>query len=337
MKRKLLSLLMVCVLSALELTLTGCGEKQTQEKQPEQNAEEQTQEANVNEIYKQYILEKQYKDETADWDSEVDEYSILDLDQDGTEELVLKAGDMDFYYILICGYNKEKQEVVIISNLGSTYGGFRYIEGSNKITYTDFRPFNDAMSYGFYKIENYELVAIGSAGQDMGNYFIEEDNNRRISTEDEVRSQFDNAKYPEYQKISSLKSNISDSEEKQEGSNTNSPQTANELKVGDYTLKYGTYKGEGAFGETGGPDVSISECTIILNSDGTYNETMVDVATGKADKRNGKYSVGETRKDYTGKNVVTLMFDGNPSFEVTKNNAFSMSAGAGVELVYQGS
>ena len=63
------------------------------------------------------------------------------------------------------------------------------------------------MSYGFYKIENNELVNTGSAGQDMGQYFIEEQGNKRNSTEDEVRSQFDNAKYPEYKKILDLTNN----------------------------------------------------------------------------------------------------------------------------------
>ena len=285
MKKKILSLLLVCILTSFTVLLTGCGEKQNQEQEQEQNVEEQTQEANVEEIYKKYIIEKKYAEETSDWNSEVDEYSILDIDQDGTDELILKAGDMDFYYILICGYNKDSQQVITISDLGSTYGGFRYFEGTNKITYTDIRPFKDVMVESFYKIENNELVNIGSAGQDMGQYFIEEQGNRRNATEDEVRSQFDNAKYPEYQKISTLNSNTSDNEEKQEtkNTNTNTTQTANELKIGDYTLKYGTYIWK--FDDA---------AKIVINSDGTASET--DTA-GKVDNYTYKIEQEDFRQD----------------------------------------
>ena len=59
MKKKILSLLLICILASLTIMLTGCGEKQSQEQ--EQNIEEQTQEANVKEIYKQYIIEKKIR------------------------------------------------------------------------------------------------------------------------------------------------------------------------------------------------------------------------------------------------------------------------------------
>ena len=326
MNKKILSLLLICTLISLTILLTGCGEKQNQEQK--QNVEEQTQETSVAEIYKQYIIEKKYEKEIADWSSKVDEYSILDIDQDGTEELILKAKDLDFFYALICGYNKDSQEVIVIDNIYG-YGGLKYNSDTKEIGYSEMRQIQEAMGFGFYKIEDKKLVLTRAVGYEYQQYFIAEGENRRNATSDEVYAEIDKAKAIEYQKISDL---INNQEEiKNTTGQSNSTTEENKMiKAGNYTLQYGKYKDK--YGTI-----------YTLNQDGTY--TCESKQTGKQYSKSGTYIIYNCENyekeieeyeekngpiGFSGKWMIAFNYDNNDSskpylmysYNIEDNNKF---------------
>ena len=321
MKKKILSLLLVCILTSFTVLLTGCGEKQNQEQEQEQNVEEQTQETSVEEIYKKYITEKKYEKEITEWNSEVDEYAILDIDQDGTEELILKAKDLDFFYALICGYNKDSQEVIVIDNIYG-YGGLKYNSDTKEIGYSEMRQIQEAMSFGFYKIEDKKLVLTRGVGYEYQEYFIAEGENRRNATSDEVYAEIEKAKAIEYQKVSDLTTN-------QEIPVSNATEESSQNQ--ESKLKYGTYTGNSMFSKG---------ITLILNEDKsvTYKDDKGNNATGKY---NVKYiDLTENPTEPFSDWVVEFSdlpdsFDDDIVYRIMEDGTLLTNEQAGISFTYQ--
>ena len=98
--------------------------------------------------------------------------------------------------------------------------------------------------------------------------------------------------------------------------------TANFLKVGNYTLQYGTYKGysiEYDWDDEKGTMIESSKKEMILklNSDNTY----------ELSGEKHKFSV-------VGSNIIVPEFNNTTMLKVTGNNKLELQVGAGVEMTY---
>ena len=88
----------------------------------------------------------------------------------------------------------------------------------------------------------------------------------------------------------------------------------NALKVGSYTLEYGTYKGIEQEYDADKEKVVNKEMKVVLSTD--------------------KIVVGDISKKYEVKGS-SIYVDGTEMYEVTANNKFILLAGSGVECVYE--
>ena len=238
----------------------------------------------------------------SEWVSEVKKYSILDINQDGTEELLLSnEGEGGFYATLVCTYDRTNKQVVVVENIPNSYGVLRYDSTTKEVIYSEFKPFADAASNGFYILENNKLTLSKIVGQDMGQYFVEENGNKTNIQKEESSNYFKNAKDIEFTDISSMELSQSNTTEQNSG-NGSSESTDKVFRCGMYWLNYGTYIGSGGY------ENSNEGVKLVLNKDGTYTMTQNNGTT-----KNGKYistSDGE------------LSFDsGSWSYKAIENNA----------------
>ena len=108
-------------------------------------------------------------------------------------------------------------------------------------------------------------------------------------------------------------------------------EAAKGLQVGNYTLKYGTYKGIESQYDVGG--VISTEITIVLKQDGTYNLKSSNVSL--VPNTSGTYKV--EKNSYTGVlGTHILKLSSGGFYAVTANNTLQVPAGSGVTFTYQG-
>lgn len=100
------------------------------------------------------------------------------------------------------------------------------------------------------------------------------------------------------------------------------------LKVGSYTLKYGTYKGKD-YEYTDNADGAV-DVLITLKSDETYTVTRTYKATGRSTNSKGTFKAGKLN----GVNTLELSNDG--VYTATANNIFETMAGSSSKFTYQG-
>lgn len=159
--------------------------------------------SDIDDIYKDYVKNKEYKKFTEEWGADPVNYCMYDLNQDGQKELLIASeNDMGWQYVQINTYNKTDKKVVEVANL-YVYGELRYSTTSKQIVYTEIKPFQGAMIYGFYILKNNKLVSVKSVGSDdIDSYFIEiTGQEMKHITQEECSSEFQDLIYFEYSKL----------------------------------------------------------------------------------------------------------------------------------------
>ena len=159
--------------------------------------------ADIDDVYKDYIKNKEYERYTKDWEVKPTSYCMCDINQDGQKELLIASdNDLGWQYIQINTYDKSSKKVIEVAN-AYAYGGLRYSPSSKLITYTEIRPSQGAMGYGFYEIKNNKLTLVKTVGSDDINSFFVEYEGQALKhiTEDECRANFDGYDIFEFSKL----------------------------------------------------------------------------------------------------------------------------------------
>ena len=157
----------------------------------------------IDDVYKDYIKNKEYENYTKEWETKANGYCMLDINQDGQKELII-IGDTDlgWHYVQINTYDKSSKKVVEVENT-FVYMGLEYSKASKQLTYTNVKPFQGAMGYGFYEMKNNKLERVKSVGSDdINSYFIHVNGQElKHVTEEQCRAQFDGFESLEYSKL----------------------------------------------------------------------------------------------------------------------------------------
>ncbi len=95
-----------------------------------------------------------------------------------------------------------------------------------------------------------------------------------------------------------------------------------ESQVGNYTLKYGTYKGIDYWTE--GDPLSKYEITIILKPDGTYTQTNLITVAGMTETYSGTFTLSNVQ----GMGTYITFSANDEAYQVTGNNQFTSTTGA---------
>ena len=140
--------------------------------------------ASVEDIYKNFIRTKQYRDYTSNAESWkmynsktkkneeafVQRYAILDINKDGTPELLCETNLMDFEETwkstLVVTYNKSTNQLVLVDDIYS-YGSLAYDNVDQAVRYTNVRPSSLIASYTSFKLVNNSLQAYKTYGYDI--------------------------------------------------------------------------------------------------------------------------------------------------------------------------
>ena len=93
-------------------------------------------------------------------------------------------------------------------------------------------------------------------------------------------------------------------------------------KIGNYTLKYGTYKGVDCW-STNDP-LSKYETTIVLNADGTYTQTNVIIVAEMTENYSGTFSISY---DQTLGAIIQLSAN-DACYQITGDNQFTSATGS---------
>lgn len=99
-------------------------------------------------------------------------------------------------------------------------------------------------------------------------------------------------------------------------------------KIGNYTLKYGTYKGVDCW-STNDP-LSKYETTIVLNADGTYTQTNVVIVAEMTENYSGTYRIIDDQN--LGKIIILSANDA--WYKITANN--QITSATGTVIKYEG-
>ena len=101
----------------------------------------------------------------------------------------------------------------------------------------------------------------------------------------------------------------------------------NALKAGNYTLKYGTYKGTD-YSTIGDPH-SRFEIKISINQDGTYTQENYITEAGIRETYSGKYGINTQ-----GNNTYIVLSANDSMYQVTANNQLTVMSGSGQIINY---
>ena len=175
--------------------------------------------------YRQYLLNQNYVTDYQSYftDSGVDSnylydvgYCIFDINQDGVEELVMKANaqDWDQEWDMNAIYTYQNNKVVLVDIIYN-YGGIRYDTENLEIVYSETRPTMVTGGYGFYRLSGNKLVLSKSVGHDRGafidgeyeydnHFYFDSDGNRHNITADEENSYYDNVVPFSYQDVTNV-------------------------------------------------------------------------------------------------------------------------------------
>lgn len=231
-------------------------DSEDEENSGDNNQQTSTEPNNLEDIYKNFIINKEYAKDEGENFGEATYYYILDINQDGTDELfIVDDGTGDFFSTLIYRYDSTNNKVVLIKDIYS-YGVLRYSESDREIVYATFRPFKDAGVYDFYKLENNEFVwykSTGYKGENFTDYYIntKENGETKISSEENSKI-FESVENLDYKKISELMPKETENDgntsvDKIEGLDDILEEVKKEniasgqISAGDYTLSYGSY------------------------------------------------------------------------------------------------
>ena len=130
----------------------------------------------VIDIYKNFVKTKKYREYTSKaegWkrynsktkrneEALVLRYAILDINKDGTPELLCEGETIDFESVwkctLVVTYNKSTNQLVLVDDIYS-YASLAYDSKDQAIRYTNVRPSSLIASYISYKLVNNQLQA----------------------------------------------------------------------------------------------------------------------------------------------------------------------------------
>lgn len=145
----------------------------------------------VEEIYKNFLKTKKYKEYTSkqkeSWkkynssskkfvDADVERYAILDINKDGTPELLCEASQDDFsrewVWTLIVTYDKSKNQLILVADIYS-YCSLKYNSVNKTVQYSSVRPNNYIVSVESYRIDKntlkpYMLFGYDTSGTEGG-------------------------------------------------------------------------------------------------------------------------------------------------------------------------
>ena len=99
-------------------------------------------------------------------------------------------------------------------------------------------------------------------------------------------------------------------------------------QIGNYTLKYGTYKGVD-YWDVDDP-LSKYEITIVLKENGTYTQTKLITVAGVTESYSGKFTLSNIQ----GIGTYITFSANDEAYQITGNNQFTSSTGAVIK--YQG-
>lgn len=138
----------------------------------------------VEDIYKNFIRTKQYREYTSkveSWktynsktkkheEALVQRYAILDINKDGTPELLCETNLLDFEEAwkstLVVTYNKSTNQLVLVDDIYS-YASLVYDNIDQTVRYTNIRPNYYIGSYTSFKLVNNKLQAYKTYGYDI--------------------------------------------------------------------------------------------------------------------------------------------------------------------------
>ncbi|MBQ2937893.1 MAG: hypothetical protein IJE05_03315 [Clostridia bacterium] len=178
--------------------------------------------------YKKYILEQKYindyKEHLQGLNSNTLQnvgYCIFDINKDGIPELIIDcvAGGVteEWKTDAIYTYNQSSKTVVKVK-LIYNYAGIRYEKNEKEIVYSETRPNTVTGIYGFYKLNNNNLVESKVVGHDRGSYNVYDgtyeydshmvwnaNGQKTDITEEQERAYFNNVINFSYQDITKVK------------------------------------------------------------------------------------------------------------------------------------
>jgi flagellar basal body-associated protein FliL len=108
-------------------------------------------------------------------------------------------------------------------------------------------------------------------------------------------------------------------------------EAAKGLQAGNYTLKYGTYKGTEYIYDV--ENIQTAEVTITINQDGTY--TLKSSNTSVVSNSSGTYKVEKSPYSGLGGTHILNLSAGN-FYTIIANNTLQVPAGSGATYTYQG-
>ena len=120
--------------------------------------------------YDRFLAEKGYQSYLDNWWCEPSEYALLDIDQDGTQELIIQGGELSgFYEYLIFRWDAAQGKPVSVPIDGSdqgftSYGGVQYVPKYRAINAIYVRPSDYDGKIDYYVLKNSEMVKDFSIG-----------------------------------------------------------------------------------------------------------------------------------------------------------------------------
>ena len=115
--------------------------------------------------YQSFLTSQAYLDYAEGWNSSGETYVILDINQDGVDELIVNSpNDSGFMYSLVFTQNYEGQIVRLANEYH--YGYIRYSAEHSAIEYSELNPTPDLGSSGFFAMSGAGLALIFSISWD---------------------------------------------------------------------------------------------------------------------------------------------------------------------------
>lgn len=152
-----------------------------------------------------------------------------------------------------------------------------------------------------------------------------EEEERRIAEEEARKKAEEEAKKKAEEEAKKAEEEARKREEEQ---NAQRQETQDGNRNGNYTLRYGTYKGID-YWDTGDP-LSKYEITIVLKEDGTYTQTKLITVAGVTENYSGKFTLSNVQTIGT-----YITFSANEeAYKITGNNQFTSETGAVIK--YEG-
>lgn len=218
--------------------------------------------------YIDFLKAQEYKSYISDWIyGEPTHYSILDIDEDGIDELIITGGDgTGFYNFVVFSYDTKLKEVCPIPNVDSevigkgkesyvsqNYSVLKYSPTHKAIVFSELRTGSMFGGLNYFTIKNGELVSDFGIWYEMdvqtyeNNYGYSESGNSNTISEDEYQNYLNELSDIEFQSIpkeSATEGNIEENiDDYFKGNIDGALKTLKPLigSVADTTIKVGEY------------------------------------------------------------------------------------------------